>query len=126
MAVSAPSPLPVLDISGFRSDPHGPAGAAFVAALREAFHGIGAAYLVGHGVPDDLVTRVRHEAEAFFALPEAERLRERAADLGTSPVALAIQFAARAPRVSSVLLGATSPAQVRENARAVEPRALSP
>jgi len=60
------------------------------------------------------------------AFAEAERLRERAADLGTSPVALAIQFAARAPRVSSVLLGATSPAQVRENARAVEPRALSP
>ena len=47
MWVSAPSPLPVLDISGFRSDPDGPAGAAFVEALRDAFHGIGAAYLVG-------------------------------------------------------------------------------
>ena len=74
MAVSAPSPLPVLDISGFRSDPDGPAGAAFVEALRDAFHGIGAAYLVGHGVPDELVTRVRRVAEEFFALPEAERL----------------------------------------------------
>jgi isopenicillin N synthase-like dioxygenase len=74
VGVSAPSPLPVLDISGFRSDPDGPAGADFVAALRDAFHGIGAAYLVGHGVPDDLVARVRHVAGEFFALPEEERL----------------------------------------------------
>ena len=74
MTVSASSPLPVLDISGFRADPDGPAGAAFVEALRDAFHGIGAAYLVGHGVPDELVTRVRRVAEEFFALPEAERL----------------------------------------------------
>jgi isopenicillin N synthase-like dioxygenase len=72
--VSASSPLPVLDISGFRSDPDSPAGAAFVEALREAFHGIGAGYLVGHGVPDALVARVRQVAEEFFALPEPERL----------------------------------------------------
>ena len=74
MRVSASSPLPVLDISDFRSNPDGPAGAPFVEALRDAFHGIGAAYLVGHGVPDELVTRVRLLAEAFFALPEPERL----------------------------------------------------
>ena len=74
MRVSAPSPLPVLDISGFRSDPDGPAGAAFVEALRDALHGIGAIYLAGHGVPDDLIARVRRVAEEFFALPEAERL----------------------------------------------------
>ena len=71
--VSASSPLPVLDISGFRSDPDGPAGAAFVEALQDAFHGIGAAYLVGHGVPDRWA-RVRQVAEEFFALPEAQRL----------------------------------------------------
>ena len=64
------SALPILDISGFRSDPDGP----FVEALRDAFHGIGAAYLVGHGVNDELVARVRSVAERFFALPEAERL----------------------------------------------------
>src|SRR6201747_2081213 len=61
-------------MSGFREDPDGPAGAAFVEALRDAFGGIGAAYLVGHGVPDDLVGRVRLLAEEFFALPEPERL----------------------------------------------------
>jgi isopenicillin N synthase-like dioxygenase len=68
------SALPVLDIAGFRSDPEGPDGVAFVEALREAFHGIGAAYLVRHGVPDELIARVRQVAEAFFALPEDERL----------------------------------------------------
>jgi isopenicillin N synthase-like dioxygenase len=68
------STLPVLDISGFRAEPDGPAGAAFVQQLRDAFHGIGAAYLVGHGVPDELVHRTRSVAEAFFALPEEERL----------------------------------------------------
>jgi isopenicillin N synthase-like dioxygenase len=74
MPVSSQSPLPVLDLSGFRAEPDGPAGVAFVDALRDAFHGIGAAYLVGHGVPEELVARVRAVAEAFFALPEAERL----------------------------------------------------
>jgi isopenicillin N synthase-like dioxygenase len=72
--VNGSPPLPVLDIEGFRADPHGAEGAAFVEALREAFHGIGAAYLVGHGVPDELVARVRRVAEAFFALPEEQRL----------------------------------------------------
>lgn len=71
MVVSA---LPVLDISAFRADPEGPGGAEFVEALRAAFHGIGAAHLVGHGVSDALVARVRQVAEAFFALPEEERL----------------------------------------------------
>src|ERR1700755_3241413 len=68
------SPLPVLDISGFRADPHGPAGKAFVAQLRTAFHTIGAAYLVGHGVEDGLDQRVFDVANAFFALPEEQRL----------------------------------------------------
>jgi aryl-alcohol dehydrogenase-like predicted oxidoreductase len=53
------------------------------------------------------------------AFAEAERLREQAAREGTTPAALAIRFAAHAPRVATVLLGATSPGQVRENARAI-------
>jgi isopenicillin N synthase-like dioxygenase len=61
-------------MSEWRADPGGPAGEAFVEALRDAFHGIGAAYLVGHGVPDGLIARVRLLAEEFFALPEPERL----------------------------------------------------
>jgi aryl-alcohol dehydrogenase-like predicted oxidoreductase len=44
------------------------------------------------------------------ALREAERLRES----GVDSTAAAIEFAVRAPRVSSVLVGATSPEQLRE------------
>jgi isopenicillin N synthase-like dioxygenase len=68
------SPLPVLDISGFRADPDSPEGRAFVDALRTTFHEIGAAYLVGHGVADGLDERVFAVANAFFALPEEQRL----------------------------------------------------
>jgi isopenicillin N synthase-like dioxygenase len=68
------SPLPILDISGFRADPDGPEGQAFVAQLRETFHEIGAAYLVGHGVEEGLDQRVFDVANAFFALPEEQRL----------------------------------------------------
>lgn len=53
------------------------------------------------------------------ALREASALQERAAALGTTPAALAIAFALHAPRVACVLLGATSPAQVRENVAAL-------
>ncbi len=44
------------------------------------------------------------------ALREAERLRAS----GVDPTAAAIEFAVRAPRVATVLVGATSPEQVRE------------
>jgi aryl-alcohol dehydrogenase-like predicted oxidoreductase len=47
-----------------------------------------------------------------MALREAARLRA----LGEDPTAAAISFAVHAPRVASVLLGATSPDQVRANA----------
>ena len=50
------------------------------------------------------------------ALREAERLRA----LGDDPAAAAIAFAVRAPRVVSVLLGATSLVQVRANVAAIE------
>jgi isopenicillin N synthase-like dioxygenase len=68
------SPLPILDISGFRADPDSAAGTVFVEQLRTVFHEIGAAYLVGHGVADGLDERVFDVANAFFALPVAQRL----------------------------------------------------
>jgi isopenicillin N synthase-like dioxygenase len=68
------SPLPILDISGFRTDPDSPEGRAFVDQLRTTFHEIGAAYLVGHGVADGLDERIFDVANAFFALPEGQRL----------------------------------------------------
>jgi isopenicillin N synthase-like dioxygenase len=68
------SPLPILDIGGFRADPDSAAGRAFVDELRVTFHEIGAAYLVGHGVADGLDEQVFDVANAFFALPEEQRL----------------------------------------------------
>jgi aryl-alcohol dehydrogenase-like predicted oxidoreductase len=55
--------------------------------------------------------------QALAAVPALEAL---AAESATTPAALAIAFALAGPRVASVLYGATTPDQVRENARALE------
>jgi isopenicillin N synthase-like dioxygenase len=66
--------LPVLDLTGFMADPAGAAGRELVARLRDACHGPGFCYLVGHGVPADLDAAVMRVARQFFALPlEAKR-----------------------------------------------------
>jgi aryl-alcohol dehydrogenase-like predicted oxidoreductase len=54
------------------------------------------------------------------AVAAVERLRALAADLDTTPAALAVAFALANENVASVLFGATSPEQIRENARGVE------
>jgi aryl-alcohol dehydrogenase-like predicted oxidoreductase len=54
------------------------------------------------------------------SLRVGELLRSRADELGTTPSRLALAFALANPRVASVLFGATSPEQVRENAGALE------
>jgi aryl-alcohol dehydrogenase-like predicted oxidoreductase len=48
------------------------------------------------------------------------RLRELASEVGASPAALAIAFTLAHPAVTSVLFGATSPAQIAENVGALE------
>jgi aryl-alcohol dehydrogenase-like predicted oxidoreductase len=48
------------------------------------------------------------------------RLRDLAADLQTSPAALAIAFALANPAVATVLFGATSPAQIADNVTALD------
>ena len=50
----------------------------------------------------------------------ADSLSTLANELGASPAALAIAFAAANPRVASVLFGATTVEQVAENAAAIE------
>jgi len=70
------SDLPVLDISALRADPRDPAAtAAFVGALRAAFHDVGFFQLIGHGVDPVLSEGVHDVARRFFALPERERLK---------------------------------------------------
>ncbi|MEN3279393.1 MAG: hypothetical protein V7607_533 [Solirubrobacteraceae bacterium] len=54
------------------------------------------------------------------AVAVADELHARAAEDGTTAAALAIAFALSNPDVATVLFGATTPEQVRENARAVE------
>ncbi len=64
--------LPVLDLSrlnGTEADAE-----AFRIDLREATHDYGFFYLVGHGVPRELIERVMTTARAFFDLPEADKL----------------------------------------------------
>jgi voltage-dependent potassium channel beta subunit len=53
-------------------------------------------------------------------LEAARKLGEIAADLGATPAQLAIAWCSANPRVSSVITGASSPAQVIENMRAAE------
>ena len=65
--------LPVLDFSRFHAGPE--ARTDFVAELRDILHGHGFFYLSGHGVPEDLITRLKSLTRAFFALPEAEKLK---------------------------------------------------
>jgi isopenicillin N synthase-like dioxygenase len=65
--------LPVLDISLLEQ---GEAAAAqFRAALRTATHDVGLFYLVGHGIPDDVITRAFDEAARFFGLPPEDKHR---------------------------------------------------
>jgi isopenicillin N synthase-like dioxygenase len=66
--------LPVLDIAGFRDDPHAPAGQRFVDDLRAICHEVGFFYVSGHGVPAALDEAIDHQARAFFDLPLDERL----------------------------------------------------
>jgi L-glyceraldehyde 3-phosphate reductase len=54
------------------------------------------------------------------AVAVADELHARAVEEGTSAAALAIAFALSNPDVATVLFGATTPEQVRENVRAAE------
>jgi aryl-alcohol dehydrogenase-like predicted oxidoreductase len=53
------------------------------------------------------------------ARDRGRRLRTVANELGQSPAALAIAFALANPAVTSVLFGATTPAQIAENVTAL-------
>jgi aryl-alcohol dehydrogenase-like predicted oxidoreductase len=54
------------------------------------------------------------------AVAVVDRLRSVAAELDTTPAALAVAFALANEKVASVLFGATSPEQIRANASGVE------
>lgn len=64
--------LPILDISELDGGPQ--AAAAFRVQLRQVTHDVGFFYLVGHGIPQQLIDRVVDVSRRFFELPEADKL----------------------------------------------------
>jgi isopenicillin N synthase-like dioxygenase len=64
--------LPIVELSRFR-DP-GADRERFLADLRYAAHEVGFFYVTGHGVPAAVTDGVMAAAQAFFALPVADRL----------------------------------------------------
>ncbi|WP_291045622.1 2-oxoglutarate and iron-dependent oxygenase domain-containing protein [Herbiconiux sp.] len=68
----ATAALPVLDLSRLAAG--GAEAESFRHDLREATHDYGFFYLVGHGVPHELIERVITTARRFFDLPEADKL----------------------------------------------------
>lgn len=64
--------LPILDISEL--DKGDASAAAFRENLRQVTHDVGFFYLVGHGIPQDLIDEVLDVSRRFFDLPEAEKL----------------------------------------------------
>jgi len=63
--------LPILDISQL-DDPN--TAEAFKKQLREVTHDVGFFYLVGHGIPQQLIDEVLDVSRRFFALPEEQKL----------------------------------------------------
>ncbi len=64
--------LPILDIS--QLDAGADQAQAFRTQLREVTHDVGFFYLVGHGIPQQLIDEVLELSREFFALPEADKL----------------------------------------------------
>lgn len=62
--------LPILDLSRLDGDD----AEAFRTELRETTHDVGFFYLVGHGVPQELIDQVLDVSRRFFELPEADKL----------------------------------------------------
>ncbi len=67
----ADSPVPLIDIAPFDAG----GSDAVAAAVRAACETIGFFLITGHGVPDEVIARVRRSSRAFFDLPEKDRNR---------------------------------------------------
>jgi len=67
------SPLPVVDISPYRHDPHSDGSLKVAEALVAACHNVGFAYITGHGVDPALHDRLFELADSFFDLPLPQR-----------------------------------------------------
>ncbi len=70
--MSTNTPIPVIDLSLLDQGPE--AAARLREELRRATHEVGFFTLVGHGIPDELQTRLLKAARDFFALPDEDKL----------------------------------------------------
>jgi aryl-alcohol dehydrogenase-like predicted oxidoreductase len=104
-------------------------GAEESAAVEEAAVSVVASAVLASGVLSGKYAKPDASGRAAGTLDEpfarkavaaAGALAELADRFDTTPAALAIAFAIAGPRVASVLFGATSPAQVLENAKALD------
>ena len=98
-------------------DALGLAGAGVVASSVLAGGALSGKYAAGG---TGRLTEAPDDPSRRRSLRVGELLRTRADELGTTPSRLALAFALANPRVASVLFGATSPEQVRENVRALD------
>jgi aryl-alcohol dehydrogenase-like predicted oxidoreductase len=102
-------------------------------AMKEALARCGASVVASYVLAGGILTGKYLEAGARGRMAEqldapqweeavavADELHARSAEEGTTPAALAIAFALSNPDVATVLFGATTPEQVRENVRAIE------
>src|SRR5690348_9601957 len=71
---SMQSSVPVIDLAPWWSGDEA-ARAAVATQVDAALQSVGFFLITGHGVPDDLRTRLRARARAFFALPPGVKQR---------------------------------------------------
>lgn len=92
-------------------------------ASLEASHVLAGGVLSGKYAQADATGRMAgslDDEQSQRALAAAEGLAEVARDLATTPATLAVAFALAYERTATVLLGTTSPDQLRENVAAIE------
>jgi isopenicillin N synthase-like dioxygenase len=66
------SSLPILDLSALDAGPD--EASAFRSELRRVTHEVGFFYLVGHGIPQELIDEVLEVSRRFFDLPVEQKL----------------------------------------------------
>lgn len=77
------SQVPVIDLAPWFSGDD-TARAAVGADVDDALRSVGFFLISGHGVPDELVARVRAQARAFFALPPTSSSATPSASAGAA------------------------------------------
>jgi isopenicillin N synthase-like dioxygenase len=65
---------PIIPVLNLRDAAAGAKRGQFVAALRDALHGVGFLYLEGHGIDAAQEARILATAQAFFGLPQDQKL----------------------------------------------------